>query len=198
MPKRLLLFFAFLGVLLLLCGVLLGLFLHRARRTEDRPALRDTANLITQIQPLAQLVTMKYVVEKVVVFEDPKWFGENRVILVAHGIVKAGVDLGQLKPGDIRVEGGKVHLRLPPAKITDLYLDDHKTEVIDRTTGLLRQFDRNLEQQARRAALDHIKLAARSSGILREAEDRAQLQLGLLFQQLGYGTAEFHKAPILP
>ena len=198
MPKRLLLFFLFLGVLLLLCGVLLGLWLHRARRTENPPVLRDTANLITQIQPLAQLVTMKYVVEKVVVFEDPKWFGESRVILVAHGIVKAGVDLGQLKPGDIRIEGGKVHLHLPPAKITDLYLDDHKTEVIDRTTGLLRQFDKNLEQQARRAALDHIKLAARSSGILREAEDRAQLQLGLLFQQLGYGTAEFHKSNILP
>ena len=198
MQKRQMLFFSWISVLTLLFGVVLGMVLQRTRHTEDVPVLRDTANLITQIQPLAQLVTMKYVIEKVVVFEDPKWFGENRVILVAHGIVKAGVDLGQLKPEDIRVEGGKVHLRLPPAKITDLYLDDRKTEVIDRTTGLLRQFDKNLEQQARRAALDHLKLAARASGILKEAEDRAQLQLAALFQQLGYGTAEFHKSNILP
>ncbi len=198
MQKRQQLFLSFLGVLMLLCGVLLGVLLQRARRTDDRTVLRDTANLITKIQPLAQLVTMKYVIEKVVIFEDAKWFGENRVILVAHGIVKAGVDLNQLKPGDIRLEGGKLHLQLPPAKITDLYLDDKRTEIIDRTTGLLRQFDKTLEQQARRAALDHLKLAARDSGILREAEERARLQLTALFLQLGYEAAEFHKAPALP
>ena len=196
--KRQMLFLSFVGVLILLFGLLLGALFQRARRTDDRPALRDTANLITKIQPLAQLVTMKYVIEKVVIFEDAKWFGDSRVILVAHGIVKAGVDLNQLKPGDIRVEGGKIQLQLPPAKITDLYLDDKRTEIIDRTTGVLRQFDKTLEQQARRAALDHLKLAARESGILREAEERARLQLTALFLQLGYESPEFQKAPILP
>ena len=44
-------------------------------------------------------MTVKYVLEKVVVLEDAKWYGENRVILVAHGIVKAGVDLQKLQPG---------------------------------------------------------------------------------------------------
>ena len=198
MQKRQVLFFSFLGVLMLLSGVLLGVLLQHFRRTNERPVLRDTANIITKIQPLAQLVTMKYVIEKVVVFEDAKWFGDSRVILVAHGIVKAGVDLNQLKPGDIRIEGGKIHLRLPPAKITDLYLDDKRTEIIDRTTGLLREFDKTLEQQARRSALDHLKIAARDSGILREAEERARLQLHALFLQLGYESAEFHKAPVLP
>lgn len=192
------LFFAWIGVLLLLSGAFFGMVLQRVRRGDDRPVLRDTANIVTRIQPLTQLVTMKYVIEKVVVFEDVKWFGENRVILVAHGVVKAGVDLSQLKPEDIQIDGRKVRLRLPPAKITDLYLDDHKTEIIDRSTGLLRQFDKTLEQQARRSALDHLKLAARSSGILKEAEERAQLQLAALFAQLGYDAAEFPKPAVLP
>lgn len=192
------LFFAWIGVLLLLSGAFFGMLLQRVRRGDDRPVLRDTANIVTRIQPLTQLVTMKYVIEKVVVFEDVKWFGENRVILVAHGVVKAGVDLSQLKPEDIQIDGRKVRLRLPPAKITDLYLDDHKTEIIDRSTGLLRQFDKTLEQQARRSALDHLKLAARSSGILKEAEERAQLQLAALFAQLGYDAAEFPKPAVLP
>ncbi len=192
------LFFAWIGVLLLLSGAFFGMVLQRVGRGDDRPVLRDTANIVTRIQPLTQLVTMKYVIEKVVVFEDVKWFGENRVILVAHGVVKAGVDLSQLKPEDIQIDGRKVRLRLPPAKITDLYLDDHKTEIIDRSTGLLRQFDKTLEQQARRSALDHLKLAARSSGILKEAEERAQLQLAALFAQLGYDAAEFPKPAVLP
>jgi len=33
------------------------------------------------------------VLEKVVILEDAKWYGENRVLLLAHGIVKAGMDL---------------------------------------------------------------------------------------------------------
>ena len=145
------LFFCWMTVLVLLFGVLLGMLLQRVKREDPRPALRDTANLITQIQGLSQLVTVKYVIEKVIVFEDVKWFGDNRVIIVAHAIAKAGVDLSTLKPDDLRLENGKVLLRLPPAKITDIYLDDQRTEIIERSTGILRQFDKNLEQEIGRA-----------------------------------------------
>jgi len=153
----------------------------------------NTSTVLRQVQTLSQLVTVKYVMEKVVVLEDVKWFGENRVLMVAHGIVKAGVDFSQLKPEDVRVSGTNVTIRLPQAQITDTYLDDRQTRVIERTTGLLRLFDKDLEQTARQRAVDDIRRGARTAGILKDADERARAQLTHLFSQMGYQQVEFRR-----
>ena len=149
------------------------------------PKIQNTTTILKQVQTLSDLVTVKYVLEKVVILEDVKWYGENRVLLVAHGIVKAGVDLQQIKPEDVRLTEKKVVLKLPQARIMDAYLDEQKTRVVDRTTGLLRTFDRDLEQNARRQAVDDLRIAARYNGIYEDAQERARLQLANFFHQLG-------------
>ncbi len=150
----------------------------------------DTATVVKQVQTLSELVTVKYVMEKVVVLQDAKWYGDNRVLLLAHGIVKAGIDLKDIAPGDIAISGKKINLHLPPPKITDAYLDDKLTQVIviDHSTGLLRTYDKDLEQIARQNAVDDIQRAARISGILRDADERAKLQLALFLHQAGIRT----------
>ena len=57
--------------------------------------------------------------EKVVILEDVKWYGENRVLLLAHGIVKAGIDLKRITPDDVTISGKIISLRLPPPQIMD-------------------------------------------------------------------------------
>ncbi|PYJ87384.1 MAG: hypothetical protein DME22_01870 [Verrucomicrobia bacterium] len=154
-------------------------------RSSAPPRIQNTATMLKQVQTLSELVTVKYVLEKVVILEDIKWYGENRVLLVAHGVVKAGVDLQEIKPEDVRVDDKKVVMKLPRARITDAYLDDQKTRVVDRTTGLLRTFDKDLEQSARRQAVADLSISARFNGINSDAEERARLQLSNLFHQLG-------------
>ena len=139
------------------------------------------------------MVTVKYVMEKVVILEDVRIYGENRVLLVAHGVVKAGVDLSKIERGDIEVDGTNVTIRLPRCTITDVYLDEDKTQVLEHSTGLLRRFDKDLQQNARREGLDAIRRAARDSGILDEAQTRAELQLRLFFNQFGFTEIEFRK-----
>jgi hypothetical protein len=125
--------------------------------------------------------------------------GESRVLLLAHGIVKGGIDLSRLEPHDLEVAGKKIILRLPPAQITDAYLDEKQTRVIERKTGGLwpldnRELDnKDLEQTARRQAVDDISRAARTSGILTDAEERARAQLTSFFVQLGFEQVEFIK-----
>ncbi|MCZ7635503.1 MAG: DUF4230 domain-containing protein [Verrucomicrobia bacterium] len=161
-----------------------------SRPAAPAPARFDSAAVVTQVQGLAELVTVKYVIEKVVVLEDVKLWGENRILLVAHGVVKAGVDLRNLGADAVAVDGPRVRVRLPPATITDCYLDEEKTAVIEHTTGLLRRFDRGLEQAARREGLDAIRRAAGYSGILVEAEERARLQVVAFLQALGVAEIE--------
>ena len=162
-----------------------GLLMLRLSSSSSSPKVQSTATLLKEVQTLSQLVTVKYVLEKVVILEDVKWYGENRVLLLAHGVVKAGVDLQKLPPDDVRMEGNKVVLKLPRATITDVYLDEQRTQIIENSTGLLRAFDKTLEQNARRQAVDDIRRAARHNGIYEEAEERAKVQLTNLFRQLG-------------
>ena len=157
------------------------------------PKLAATANLLTQVQTLSQLVTIKYVVEKIVKLEgDPSLLplNQDQVIILARAVVKAGVDLSQLKADDLKVTDKRISIIIPPAKITDCYLDDQKTEIWEHKTALFRRFDKNLEQNARRQALDQIKVAAGDDGIQKEALDRAKAQLTHLFQLLGFTEVE--------
>jgi hypothetical protein len=151
----------------------------------------DTASVVHEVQPLADLVTVKYVMDKVVVLEDVKWYGENRVLLLAHGVVKAGIDLKRLSPADVTITGKKISLRLPPPQITDAYLDDRASQVIDHSTGLLRAFDKDLEQTARQNAVDDIARAARRSGILDDADQRARTELDAFFKHAGFESVVF-------
>jgi hypothetical protein len=172
-------------------GLLLGLFMPRLAGFTGAPKNYNTATVLEQVKTLSELVTVQYVLEKVIVLEDVKWYGENRVLLVAHAIVKAGTDLARLELGDLQVAGKKITVKFPPPQITDAYLDDKQTQVIERTTGLLRVFDKNLEQTARQTAIDDIRRAARNSGILKDAENRAREQLTSLCRRLGFEEVEF-------
>jgi len=160
--------------------------------------IASTPAVITQVQTLAQLVTVKYVMEKVVILEDVSWmrdlipgWGDNRVLMVAHGIVKAGVDLSEIRSGDIQISKDKIVVKLPPPRITDAYLDDKHTTIVERDTGLLRHFDKDLEQNARRQAVADINRAAREGGILKDADERARALLTSLFHQMGFARVEF-------
>jgi len=95
-----------------------------------------------------------------------------------------------VKAGDVSVSGGKISIHLPRPVITDVYLDERKTQVIERSTGLLMAFDKDLEQNARRMAVDEMKAAARSNDILGDAQERALLQVRALCNQLGFADAE--------
>jgi len=180
-------------------GLLIGILFPRwsgGSRTRGY----NTATVLKQVQTLSQLVTVKYVMEKIEVLEDPpqNFFravlpDDTHVTLIAHGIVKAGVDLSRLRSEDLRISGKIIHLRLPIAQITDAYLDDRLTQVVERNNGFLREFNKDLEQKARQNAIDDIRRAARSSGILKDAEERARAQLTHLCQQLGFEEVQFLK-----
>jgi hypothetical protein len=172
-------------------GIWLGFTVTRWLKSGGGLREENTATVVMQVQTLSDLVTVKYVLEKVVILEDAKWYGENRVLLLAHGIVKAGIDLKKIEPDDVTISDKKISIRLPQPQITDAYLDDGQSQVIDHTTGLLRAFDKDLEQTARANAVDDIRRAARTNGILSDANDRAKLELELFLRQAGFNEVDF-------
>lgn len=167
-----------------------GAFLVRHFPADGRLRITNTTTVVAQIQALSQLVTVKYVFEKVVVLDDLKWYGQNRLLMIAHGVVKGGVDLHKVTADNVQISGRKIVLDLPRPQLLDIYLDESKTAVLERTTGILRTFDQQMEQEARRQALDEIRKAARAAGILKDAEERTRLQLTALARAAGFEQVE--------
>lgn len=166
-------------------GLFFGLLSYRLYLARTSGGYSGPA-LLTKVQTLSQFVTVKYTLEKVVEFDDVKWYGDSRVLLVARGVVKAGMDLSQIGPNDIQISGKKITLTLPRARITDVYLDDHQTQILDHTTGAFRLYDKDLEQSARQRAVDELRLAASENGILKNAADMGQSQVKNLLYGLGF------------
>src|SRR4030066_1966764 len=124
----------------------------------------DPVTIINQIRPLARLETIQYTVEKVITAEIGQnalgpLFGD-RLLFVGHGYAIAGIDLSKLRSQDLAFEDGKLSLKMPEAEIFVATLDNSKSYVYDRETGLFTHGDIHLETTARQVAEEQIRQAA--------------------------------------
>lgn len=155
----------------------------------------DPVTYINEVRALARLETIQYSVEKVITAEIGQGtfgfaFGD-KLLFVAHGIVIAGIDMEKLQPSDMRFDGQVLYVRLPPTEIFIATLDNEKSYVYDRDTGLLTQGQVDLETLARQSAEDEIRKAALEDGILLQAKTNAEAYLLKFFNALGYKSVIF-------
>jgi hypothetical protein len=155
----------------------------------------DPVTYINEVRALARLETIQYSVEKVITGETgggtfQSLFGD-KILFVGHGTVIAGIDMEKLKPEDMRFENGVLTVRLPPAEVFIAALDNEKSYVYDRDTGLLAKPDVNLETLVRQNAEQEILKAAIEDGILEQAQLNAEAYLFKFFAALGYPNTIF-------
>lgn len=155
----------------------------------------DPVTYINEIRSLARLETIQYSVEKVITAEVGQGtfgfaFGD-KLLFVAHGIVIAGIDMEKIQPSDLRFDGSVLYVNLPPAEIFIATLDNDKSYVYDRETGILTKGQTDLETIARQTAEDEIRKAALEDGILAQAEKNAEAYLLKFFNALGYNSVIF-------
>ncbi len=155
----------------------------------------DPVTYINEVRALARLETIQYSVEKVITAEIGQgtlgvFFGD-RILFVGHGIVIAGIDLSKMNPEDMRLQGDVLTVRLPEAEIFVATLDNNKSYVYDRDTGIFTRGDINLETTARQAAEAEIMKAAQEDGILKQAQQNAEVFMEKFFKMLGYEKVVF-------
>jgi hypothetical protein len=155
----------------------------------------DPVTIINEVQSLARLETIRYTVEKVVTAEVNQGvlgplFGD-RLLFVAHGYVIAGIDMSKIKPEDLWLEGELLNVRLPATEILVATLDNDKSYIYDRVTGLFTHGDPTLETQVRQVAEQEILKAATQEGILDQATTNAQTYLRWFFETMGYKNIIF-------
>jgi len=157
--------------------------------------LPDPITVIHEIRTLARLETIQYTLEKVITVEEGQGdlaflFGD-KLLFVGHGRVIAGVDLSRMRPEDMWVKDNALYVRLPDAEIFVAALDNEKSYVYNRDTGLLTKGDINLETTARAAAEKEILNAAVEDGILDQARHNAESYMSRMLRGLGYQEVIF-------
>lgn len=148
--------------------------------------------VITELKNLNRLETASFTIEKIIDAQTASTgqiqeflFGD-KLLLIAHGEVIAGIDLSKLQESDISIQEKNITIQLPAAEILVVSMDNTKTKVYDRRTGILSKGSKDLEAEARMEAEQSIRQAACEGGILDEATENARRQLTTLFRTLSF------------
>lgn len=186
----------FLTIVLVWAAAGFGLFhlvgMFRGARTAFNV---DQPTVVRQIQRLQRLETVNYTMDKIISGEHanaflPKFLAGDRVLLVVHGEVVGGIDLANLQPGDVVLHGQKVSIHLPPATVLSTRIDNAKTRVYSRDTGLFSSPDPNLESEVREEAERQLLQAALQDGVLKTAAENARSTISGMLEGFGFREVE--------
>ena len=191
------------GINLVILVLLFGLW-----RTGDR-ALNFVGNLfkfstpvkiehstpiVEKIRNIQELSTTVQTMETIVPASAERKLGDfslatTRLLYVARGEIRAGVDLAELTDADVKVTKNKIEINLPPAKILDSKIDVNHSRVYDYDRGFLNlgpDVAPQLQTLAQRETLVEIVNTACSENIL----DRANIKAKAAITQLLNSTSE--------
>jgi hypothetical protein len=127
--------------------------------------------------------------------------GTTTLLYIAYGEVRAGVDLKDLKAENVQVTNNTIQLRLPPPRILDSKIDVNRSSVYDYNRGFLGlgpDVGPQLQTLAQRETLKKIVAAACSQGVLKQANDRAELVVEKLLNTAGYKQVQVKTQPPAP
>jgi len=170
----------------------LGLFRLITSMRSGRTQINvDQPTVVHQIQQLQRLETVSYSMDKIISGEHanaylPKFLVGDRLLLVVHGEVIGGINLAGLQPGDVVLRGNKVSIHLPAAEVFSTRLDNSRTKVYSRDTGLFSSPDPDLESQVRAEAERQLQQSAVQDGILKTASDNARSTITGMLQGFGF------------
>jgi hypothetical protein len=202
---------AFFGVVLALAlgAVLLGVFVHHARTglagklaamITGRPlTIVSAPDVVEKVQRLNRLETVVYSLDTVVESNEssavlPDVLAGDRLLMIVHGQTIAGVDMSKLQADSVEIsesgQGRTIKLTLPPSQVFVTTIDEGKSRVYTRDTGLFVKADPNLETVTRQKAQSELQAAALSDGILDAATTNAKATVTAMLEGLGFARVE--------
>ena len=160
------------------------------------PVFGSTAAVVHSIQNIKRLETVIYTQDQAVSGERqglllPRFLTGDRILLLVRGEVVAGVDLGKIKEEDVTVSKRTLRLHLPPSEIFSVRIDNEKSRVFSRETGIFTSVDPDLESETRRSAEQKVSETALREGILKIADENARTTIIAMGKGLGFDEVLF-------
>lgn len=171
---------------------------------QPQPKVDVRSLVLQQVREASELTTAAFTMQAVVPTEQDATFsgfviGKTKLLYIAYGEIKAGVDLRQITAESVQSTGDRIHIQLPAAQILDKKIDINRSQVYDYNRGFLGlgpDSGPNLQTLAQQEALKQIATAACEEGLLQRASDRAKLVVTQLFNTAGYQAVTVETQPV--
>ena len=158
------------------------------------PKVEIQSVVVQQVRDVSELTTAVFTMQAVVPTSQDATFngfviGTTKLLYIAYGEVRAGVDLHSLTPANVQVTSSSLQIQLPPPQLLDRKIDVSRSTVYDYsrgTLGLGPDVAPALQTLAQQEALKKIVEAACTDGVLEKANDRAKLVVKQLLTTAGY------------
>ncbi|TAD75298.1 MAG: DUF4230 domain-containing protein [Oscillatoriales cyanobacterium] len=173
--------------------------IHELSAANASTSLADPGSLIVrQIRDVSELTTATFEMDAVVPVSDKGVIAESKLLYIAHGNVRVGIDLSQLQSNDVQVDGEKITVTLPPLKILGSTLDLEHSSVYSYSRGFLGSGPDvvNLQTQAQREALRKVEEASCRNWLMKTAGERVQKTVEHLLSQVLKGKEIIVKAQL--
>ena len=175
-------------------------------RAQPAPKVDVQSVVIQQVRGVSELTTAVFTMQAVVPTSQDATLsgfvlGTTKLLYIAYGEVKAGVDLQRLTAANVQVTENGLQIQLPPPQLLDRKIDVNRSSVYDYnrgTFGLGPDAAPTLQVLAQQEALQKIVETACADGVLEKANDRAKLVVAQLLTTTGYKNVIVTTQPPAP
>ena len=166
--------------------VLLMVFNSSCNRNPDR------ALVISKLKNSAKLATVEYVVTKVITTRDQNWLAKDAYFFAeTEATIKAGIDLDKLTEDDIKIDGTRISILLPPIEIINFSYPAEGFKVIEKYSDQQAIFKWNTISVATKDDLYRqgeadIRSSLDDLGIVKTAQKNTRLLLTKILRLSGF------------
>jgi hypothetical protein len=146
---------------------------------QDGQLTIKATTVLDRIQGMSELTTTRFNYSSLVTSQrDMPDFLQalygDKEILVAVGYVTGGIDLKVMTAADITQSGDTMTIQLPPAQLQACVLNEGASYVVTRDTGVFAKPAPNLDEAAKRYAIQQFHDQALQDDILKTAQANAK------------------------
>ncbi len=181
----------------------LGQLVSKVTAPQPSPQVDVRSVIVQEVRSVSELTTAIFTMEAVVPTSRDKTLagllvGTTKLLYIARGEVRAGIDLSQITANDITVSESGIQVRIPPPRLIDSKIDVGRSQVYDYDRGFLSlgpDVAPELLTLAEREALAKVTAAACKENLLQQANDRAELTVTRLLSLSGYRNVTVQTQP---
>lgn len=145
------------------------------------PQAELSSAIVEKVKSVRELTTTVYTMETIIPASADRKLGDfslatTKLLYLAHGEVKAGIDLTTVTIDNITITDDRIDLSLPSPQILDSKIDINRSRVYDYDRGFLNlgpDVAPQLQTLAQRETIEHIENSACRDGILNTANQKA-------------------------
>lgn len=154
------------------------------------------ATEIFQIRSMGTLSTSEYTVKKIIELNDDQaWYkwGDRKILISCRAKIKAGVALNEITDEAVSVQGKRILIQLPPARIVSFEMDPETIQTeLTEINGFRAQFSQTDKQTILQQGERAIRKDMQQLPILDDAEKNAIVFLTDFYKQLGFEEVIIH------